>query len=98
MTTPNKRMPPKQARKQHSMWLMLGGAVMLSLAGFAVIAEQSQAAQDQVNASALQVVDLPTPLTADARTSASRPSTAQAPSTNNLRHVTRPVMRSRSSN
>lgn len=96
-TTPIK---PKKARPQHSMWLMLGGAMFVSLAGFAVIAEQNMPITATTAADAnIQVVELPPPATASASTSSSRPSIAQAaPSTNTLRKVTRPVMRSHSSN
>lgn len=89
---------PKKTRTQQSMWLMLGGAMLLSLAGFAVIADQSMPpVATAVDSTAIQVVELPT---AVAQTNVvTRPSVAQsAPSVNNLRRVTRPVMRSRSSN
>ena len=89
---------PKKARPLHSMWLMLGSAMLVSLAGFAVIAEQSMPATATTAADAnIQVVELPAP--AAASSSSNRPSVAQAaPSTSNLRKVTRPVMRSHSSN
>lgn len=90
---------PKKARIQQSMWLMLGSAMLLSLGGFAVIAQHSMpAATGTIDASALQVVELPTAVTQSASASTDRPSVAQAPSTNTLRRVTRPVMRSHSSN
>ena len=98
MSTPIKP-KPKKARTQQSMWLMLGSAMLLSLGGFAVIAQQSMTPTvSTADAASIQVVELPTPV-AESNVPVSRPSVAQsAPSTNNLRHITRPVMRSHSSN
>lgn len=97
--TPPAKPKLKKNRTQQSMWLMLGSAMLLSLGGFAAIAQQSMTpAVTSAEAASIQVVELPTPVP-DTGVTVSRPSVAQsAPSTNNLRHIARPVMRSHSSN
>lgn len=96
MANPNVKTP----RTQHSVWLLLGGALLVSVFGWAGIVRQTEGS---VNSAAepmnLAVVELPSAQTSE------RGSVAQAPIASNrattsapLRRVTRPVLRSRSSN
>jgi hypothetical protein len=97
----------KKSRKQQSMWLMLGGASLLSIFGWALLTAQSTPVPIPATALNLQVVELPTPVPqASGPAASTRPNIAQArssqvqvvqPSTP-LRRVARPVMRSHSSN
>ncbi|MFM2308040.1 MAG: hypothetical protein RLY87_160 [Chloroflexota bacterium] len=91
--------PAKTPRTQQSVWLMLGGALLVSVFGWAAIVRQTEG-PSEVDAPPVQltVVELP------ASPNAARGVVAQAPQPANttaaapLRRVTRPVMRSRSSN
>ncbi|NBU64328.1 MAG: hypothetical protein EBS29_07510 [Chloroflexia bacterium] len=109
MTTVAIRTKPtaKKSRKQHSMWLMLGGASLLSIFGWAFLTEQNTPLPAATAALNLQVVDLPTavpqvsgpiapthPNAAQARPNQDQVARPSSP----LRHVTRPVLRSHSSN
>jgi hypothetical protein len=90
----------KTPRKQQSVWLMLGGAMLISVFGWAGIVRQSEGPlQNDTSPIELAVVELPVPQ------SSSRGVIAQAPVTANrttdaapLRHVTRPVLHTHSSN
>jgi hypothetical protein len=97
----------KKLRKQQSMWLMLGGASLLSVFGWALLTEQSNPVPAQAKALNLQVVELPTAVPqasgpiAPARSNVAqaRPSVVQvARPSSTLRRVARPVIRSHSSN
>jgi hypothetical protein len=97
----------KKTRKQQSMWLMLGGASLLSIFGWALLTEQNTPVPVPATTLNLQVVELPTAIPqASGPIAPNRPNMAQArPSqvqvarpSGTLRHVTRPVMRSHSSN
>lgn len=97
----------KKSRNQQSMWLMLGGASLLSVFGWALLTEQSTPVPATATALNIQIVELPTAVPqASGPIAPSRPNMAQArpsqgqvvrPSTP-LRRVARPVMRSHSSN
>lgn len=97
----------KKSRKQQSMWLMLGSASLLSVFGWALLTEQSNPVPAPATALNLQVVELPTAVPqASGPIAPARPNVAQArPSvvqvarpSGTLRRVSRPVMRSHSSN
>jgi len=97
----------KKSRKQQSMWLMLGGASLLSVFGWAMLTEQSTPLPTPTTALNIQVVELPTAVPqasgpiAPARSNVAqaRPSVVQvARPSGTLRRVARPVMRSHSSN
>lgn len=97
----------KKSRKQQSMWLMLGGASLLSVFGWAMLTEQSTPVPATAPTLNLQVVELPTAVPqASGPIAPSRPNMAQARSSvvqvarpsGTLRRVSRPVMRSHSSN
>lgn len=92
---------PKTPRKQNSAWLMLGGAMFVSLLGWAGIVRQTEGtAQPAAPAAQIAVVELPA-AAADRGAVAQAPaqsSTTNQTTTTTLRRVTRPVMRSRSSN
>jgi hypothetical protein len=90
----------KTPRKQQSVWLMLGGAMLVSVFGWAGIVRQTEGTvQSDPLPLDIAVVELPV------AQAALRIGSAQAPAPTNrttiaapLRQVTRPVLRSRSSN
>jgi hypothetical protein len=98
----------KKSRKQQSMWLMLGGASLLSVFGWAMLTEQSTPVPTPATALDLQVVRIAHGSTsgqvADSHrlvrnVAQARPNQVQvARPSGTLRRVSRPVMRSRSSN
>lgn len=93
---------PKTPKKQHSAWLMLGGAMFVSLLGWAGIVRQAEgpalstAATEPVPQ--LSVVELPAAMTSRTVSAQAPAVTSNQPSVSSLRRVTRPVLRSRSSN
>ena len=90
----------KTPRKQQSVWLMLGGAMLVSVFGWAGIVRQTEGTiQGDALPLDIAVVELPAARTTHQTVAANAPAptnriTASAP----LRQVTRPVLRSRSSN
>jgi hypothetical protein len=90
----------KTPRKQHSVWLILGGALLVSVFGWAGIVRQTEGpVQSDPLPLDIAVVELPVAQAAqhigaaEVQAPTNRTTTA-AP----LRQVTRPVLRSRSSN
>ena len=87
-------------RKQQSVWLMLGGAMLVSVFGWAGIVRQTEGTvQSAPLPLDIAVVELPAVRTTQQTVAAQVPAptnrtNAAAP----LRQVTRPVLRSRSSN
>ena len=90
----------KTPRKQHSVWLMLGGAMLVSVFGWAGIVRQTEGqVQTEAQPMELAIVELPAPQSADRGAVAQAPATTSRVTTNApLRRVTLPVMRSHSSN
>lgn len=90
----------KTPRKQQSVWLMLGGAMLVSVFGWAGFVRQTEGTtQSEPLPLDIAVVELPEARTTHQTVAAQAPApsnriTAAAP----LRQVTRPVLRSRSSN
>lgn len=89
----------KTPRKQQSVWLMLGFAMLVSVFGWAGIVRQTEGTI-QSDPLPLEIAVVELPARATQQTGA-----AQVPAPNNrtttaapLRQVTRPVLRSRSSN
>ncbi len=91
---------PKTPRKQHSVWLMLGGAMLVSVFGWAEIVRQTEGpVQTDMPTTTIAVVELPAAQSTDRGVSAQAPvSSTRTQSEPVLRRVVRPVLRSHSSN
>ena len=90
----------KTPRKQQSVWLMLGGAMLVSVFGWAGIVRQTEGTiQSEPLPLAITVVELPAARTTHQTVASQAPApTNRTTSAVPLRQVTRPVLRSRSSN
>ena len=90
----------KTSRTQHSVWLMLGGAMLVSVFGWAGIVRQTEGtAHIDAQPIELTIVELPVPLSAERGVAAQAPvTTSRVANSPPLRRVTRPVINTRSSN
>jgi hypothetical protein len=91
---------PKIPRRQHSVWLMLGGAMVVSVFGWASIVRQTEGPrQPETPPLELVIVELPAPQSANRGVSAQAPANTNREATSApLRQVTRAVLLTRSSN